>query len=460
MNTTALPLEPQNIVALPPQPKPKGKEPPFRVVEFHNYADDENGKPDKSKITSTSWRVVGWKRDKSGKDGGRVRENYSNRDAAEARKATLVTEWLTGHIDRALQETDLTRPQLRLAENAFARLGEDNEGDLMRAVEYWLEHGKKLTVKQSVRLDEAFKQYKQWLDTKGWLDDDPDSDYELRALTVRNLKSRVNVFVNSVDNRYVNEVTVDTIRDYLRARSISPKSKDNDRRGLSSFFSWAIDQGWTKVNPCQKKRRRRGKRNINPPAILTIDECKALLNAAEAYKGGKLVPYVALCLFGALRPWEASRIKWGAIFLADGKIRIDGAISKTGRMRVIEISPTLKAWLTKYQDKAIFPGNFRRDFDLVKATAGFDGTHHKPRSKKPVIEKPADDKPKLKDWIPDIMRHTAISHFFRNCGDYGFTAEWAGNSQEMITQYYQGFVDTKETKAFYSLRPTKGTSNA
>ena len=45
-----------------------------------------------------------------------------------------------------------------------------------------------------------------------------------------------------------------------------------------------------------------------PPSVLSVAECQKLLAAAEAHKGGLLVPYVAVCLFGGLRPFEASRL--------------------------------------------------------------------------------------------------------------------------------------------------------
>ena len=56
-------------------------------------------------------------------------------------------------------------------------------------------------------------------------------------------------------------------------------------------------------------------------------------------------------------------------------------------------------------------------------------------------------------WVPDVLRHTAISHYFRATGSYGRTAEQFGNSESIIKKHYQSRVSSKDTKRFYALRP-------
>jgi hypothetical protein len=55
------------------------------------------------------------------------------------------------------------------------------------------------------------------------------------------------------------------------------------------------------------------------------------------------------------------------------------------------------------------------------------------------------------------MRHTAISHYFRWTGSYGFSAEQFDNSETIIKSHYQGRVSSAGTKGFYRLFPGKGT---
>jgi integrase len=393
----------------------------FKIVSFRNRGG------------SMAHRVIGMKR-----NGNRVRENFADVEAAQCRKLELETEYLSGHTETTIQPTKLTGDQIRLAEAAFLRI--ENDDELLPAVEYWLKHGKAQSVTTSPRLDDAHAQFLEWL---------AGDDSGLRDLTKTNLRRRVNVFVNSVPNMRVADVTKEAIQTYLSKRAISPKSKDNDRRALSSFFSWCMDdeRKWTAVNPCSKKKKRIGKGKAEDqdeaPDILGVEDCETLLRAAEAHKGGRMVPYLAVCLFAGLRPFEAARLpsSWSQVNLPDNEIRLEASQTKTGRSRVVTICPTLRTWLEAYRDHPFYGPNWRRDFDMVKRSIGYG-------RKTPSF-------PNLKPWPVDVLRHTAISHYFRQTGSYGQTAEQFGNSEAIIKNHYQGRVSSDDTARFYDLRPAK-----
>jgi len=108
---------------------------------------------------------------------------------------------------------------------------------------------------------------------------------------------------------------------------------------------------------------------------------------------------------------------------------------------VVAICDTLSAWLRACKGKPFFPSNWRRDFDAIKAKAGYP--------------KPTKENPEPKPWPEDVLRHTAISHYFRKVGSYGQTAEQFGNSEAIIKAHYQGRVTSEDTKRFYSLMPQR-----
>jgi hypothetical protein len=87
--------------------------------------------------------------------------------------------------------------------------------------------------------------------------------------------------------------------------------------------------------------------------------------------------------------------------------------------------------------------NWRKEFDAVKAAAGFVGR------KDPDAKEPG------KPFPHDVMRHTAISYFFRDTGSYGLTAEQFGNSEAIIKKHYQGRVSSEDTQKFYSIKPSR-----
>ncbi len=382
-----------------------GRRERFRIIEFRNASG------------SKSYRVTGTNR-----QGKQIRENFADQQAAQCRQVELLADWLGRQNDEtALRATKLTDTQLRIAESAFVRLNADDE--MLLAVDHWLRHGKQNSVEESPRLDEAVSSFRTWLDTS-----------HLRPRTRDNLRVRLNVFAGLVGNLRVCDLTPEIIDSYLDKRNVSPASKDNDRRSISRFFSWCMDRKrrWAANNPCHAVKVEKGKNG--EPEILTLPECEKLLRTAERLKGGKLVPYASACLFGGLRPSEAQRLDWSAVNLVDREIRLDSTQTKTGRPRVVVICDTFAAWLRAYEGRPFFPPNWRKDFRQLKREAGY-GT-------------PTPKHPHLKQWTEDVMRHTAISHYFRKTGSYGQTAEQFGNSGAIIKNHYQGRVSSEETKKF------------
>ena len=411
--------QPANIIA-PTPPTPRlGRMPTatskgvrrqrFRILDFAN----ESG--------SRAYRVQGMTRDKV-----YVRENYSDLREAECRRTQLENEYLLGDDAplRAPRMTILTEDQLRLAEEIFRTMhkAEAEDCDLRTAVTSWLKAGRQKDQGIAPRLDEAFELYKAWLDTTP----------TLRLRSKDNYAGRTRVFVNSIENYRLDAITPDMIEAFLAKREISALSKINDLRVLVAFFKWAGDRPrrWLTINPAAAVTVEVGERP--EPAILTVAQCKALLRAAEAYREGRMVPTVVVCLFGGLRPSEAHRLTWPAVNLDDRELRLASTDTKTGRSRIVPIVDTLAAWLKAYPDWPFCLSD--RGMAAIRLAAG------------------------IAVWPPDVLRHTSISHYFRLTGSYGKTAEYHGNSESIIKRHYQGRVSSKETEAFYALLPKGGRS--
>ena len=373
-----------------------------------------------------SWRVTGTRR-----NGERIRENFARAEEAQFRHTELEGEFHAANGVAALRATRLTDEQIGIAEAAFKRLERDE--DLITAVDHWLRTGQPKTIKESPRLDEALKVYTEWLATT----------MELRTITKNRLRNRVEHFVANTGNVRVTDVLPEHIEKYLAQQTVVPNSKDGYCRALSSFFSWCMKgkRHWCVNNPCYAVEIEGLKSDDDrEPVVLPVSECEALLRAAEQFEHGHLVPYVSLCLFGGLRPTEAARLTWEQVNLADGEIRLKGTQTKTGKGRIMVIDETLKAWLSQYRNCGeIFRAKYENNLKKLRLNIGY-GTK-------------TEAQPHLRPWVPDVLRHTAISHYFRLTGSYGRTAEQFGNSEGIIKKHYQGRVSSEETKQFYALRP-------
>lgn len=250
-------------------------------------------------------------------------------------------------------------------------------------------------------------------------------------------------FVRNVPNVRVTDVLPDHIEKYLAHRNVSANTKDANCRALSSFFTWCMKgkRHWAINNPCYAVEiEGLTSDDDREPVVLVVKECAALLRAAEQFENGRLVPYVALCLFGGLRPFETARLTWEQVNLVDGEIRLKGTQTKTGKGRIVAIEKTLKAWLSRYRKSGeIYCSTYDLELKNLRASIGYGA--------------PTKEKPDLKPWVPDVLRHTAISHYFRATGSYGRTAEQFGNSEAIIKKHYQGRVSSEDTKQFYALKP-------
>ncbi len=362
------------------------------------------------------WEVRGYL------DGKRTREYFDTQGQAETRRVELELLRIGRKAVEIPRSTWLSHEQLKVAEWVFTRTTEPAE--VRTAMEYWSKIGKNAVAATEhaagVTLDEAVAKFEEYLRTA----------VDLRDATKRNLKYRAAMFASEVGNLELSKITPGTVEGWLATRKASPVTRDNDRRALARFFSWCIarPQRFLVSNPCREVRV--AKPEKGEPEIYSLTEVHRLLAAARRFRGGRFLKFVVLQLFGGMRPTEALRYR-DAQHVGES-IRIEGRQTKTGRGRTIEADPVLVAWLN---------------------VAGKGPVSDPQRSK--LLWGGLKAKARIGRWIPDGLRHTAVSHHFRRSGSYGLTAEWAGNSEAVIRAHYQARTTPEETARFWTLFPDR-----
>jgi integrase len=407
------------------KPGPKGKG-LFRIVEFTNASG------------TTAYRVTGWTL-----NGKRVRTNFA--EQADAIQELQRLEFETANLKDAARAvvTRLTPEQAAEAEAAYAAL----EGKpLLPAIRWYLENYREPVTKIAVAtaFDEFIKEKQK---------------ANKRPLTIRNLELKCRELKLLHGTKNVSDIGAPVMRDLIFKPERGPVARDNYRRALNGFFAWAKSKGYCESNPVDSIERIEA--DESDPQALSIEEAQNLMNAAASYKDGKLVPFVALALFAGMRPdQELKRITWDDINCDSETITVSGKVAKMRSKRVIEAvclvdkqgkketkrPSNLFQWLRPHANKdpktPIKGANWRRDFDAVKLLAGF-GTPEE-----------GEDKPKLKPWVQDYMRHTAISYHFAWCQHEGKTAMWAGNSPDIVHRKYKDLVKPENVRKFWSIAPT------
>jgi integrase len=384
--------------------------------------------------------------------GVRIRENYATQPEALARKQQLEIEVLNFVPEKRITTTRLTPSQEAEAERAFA----DLDGRPMPlAIRYFLENYREPLKK--IIVSEAFTEF---LDAK--------KRSGLRDASLQGLKTRVGFLVRKFPDKLVSDILPAHVAEAAAQPGVTDATREDNRRSFSSFFSWSMEKQYCITNPAKKTIRRRGTRDDVEPAILSLDDVRQFLGIASDYKGGKLVPYVTLALFAAIRPTELARITWDNLDLDAGTITIGAKMAKMRQRRIVDMAclteknkggreyalpANLIAWLKPHAAaKHPFRGvNWRKDFDAVKLAAGFGNPDLKPAGTETDAAKQR--RKALKPWTPDILRHTGISNHLACFQHEGKTAAWAGNSPDIIQRHYKGLVKQPDAKEFWKLAP-------
>lgn len=272
-----------------------------------------------------------------------------------------------------------------------------------------------------------------------------------RPNTILQVQGILNRFFSFIGDKYIEDITEEDVEAFLDAEA--PENSYNHFFTIvNGLFRWAIKQRHIRFNPCFSLELEESE--AKEVAVLSCEECVALLKAARELYDGEMLPYVALIIFAALRPDSEMRyITWEQINLEDGEIRV--IKGKRNKKRTVVISANLILWLKMCdQSRPIYPKGFKNKWAAVRRAAGFRGgtivTHSK---KAEVVRKKKAEESARKPWVKDYGRHTGISCHVRAGEDSGKTATWAGTSKEMIEEHYDGLVTGSQAKEFWSIVP-------
>jgi integrase len=394
----------------------------FRIVEFENPS------------RGTAFRVTGWTA-----DGKRIRENFKTHDEAVSRKQALDVQ--SANLETAGQTvfTRLTPAQVNDAEAARAtldRLGFTSWTFSMAADflgRNYRDPLKRISVKEAV---DKFRAEKKSANRRGrYL---KDLELELGYLTTKH------------GSKLTHEVQKEDLIEVIAVGDRGAERQNNIRKDFRTFFNWCAANGYAQSNPAELvpvKTVERGE-----IVTLSLEKVRALMGVAVGYKKGKLVPYVALATFCAIRPDELARLSWAQIDLGEKQVTITASAAKKRGRRVVDIPDNCVAWLAPHarKKKPIKGINWRKDFDWVKARIGYGNPERMPQGRK------GKDKKKwahLKPWPQDVLRHTGISCHYRLHEDEGKTASWAGNSPDMIHAHYRALISATDAAAFFEIVP-------
>jgi integrase len=200
---------------------------------------------------------------------------------------------------------------------------------------------------------------------------------------------------------------------------------------LKAVFNFGIKRGYLEKNPVCRLDFEKIKNG--EVVTLTPAQARALMTAASE-GDARLLPYHALGLFAGIRPMELQRLDWSNIDLTEGHVEITAAVSKTGRRRIIDIEPNLKAWLARcaQTEGAVVTtaSNLANRLSAIRHAAG------------------------IEDWPQDVMRHSYASYWLAEHGDINrLTLQLGHTSPTMLWQHYHRAATRRDAAKYWQIAP-------
>jgi len=270
---------------------------------------------------------------------------------------------------------------------------------------------------------------------------------EARPRTVANLRARLGLWERVAGLRWVSDINrsaVLALRDRSarvnakgqdRAQDVSRQTRVNDLLAASAFCSWLVEREWLAFNPVSGVKRPDAARDRPRPRVWSVDELARLLQAARGYEGGRfLLALVAMNFIGGARPSEVAGLRIRYEHGTTGKgvsgiARIEGGKMGGRADRNVALLPVALAWLGKMgwpeQGEAL-TGRARQE--ICKEAGGLK-------------------------WVPDICRHTCISHLVALKNNDAAVARECGTSEEVIFSRYHNLCSPEELEEWMGLRP-------
>jgi integrase len=249
------------------------------------------------------------------------------------------------------------------------------------------------------------------------------------------LRKRLARFCADFGNRPIAAITIEELDNWLRDLPLSPKSRSNFRANIGVLFSYASNRRIIDLNPIVHTAKPR--LADLPPEIFTVDELRALLEAANRV-APDVLPMIAIGAFAGLREAEIQRLDWSEVDLARGHIEVKAAKAKSARRRIVQMQPNLAAWLQPYSGMTgrVVPAGARRKLARVREAA------------------------KLARWPNNGLRHSFASYRLAASHDAPRVAHELGHtSPQMLYSTYRELVLPTEAERYWKIEPAAETAN-
>jgi site-specific recombinase XerD len=369
------------------------------------------------------------------KSGKRERHSHETRDKAKEH-ATELREKYKQHGEAAA----IIRPSLADAATAAEKILKPWDVSLVDAAKIVAEIKKRESA--SKPLDEA---------VDAWLD----ACEGLRDRTLGSYRQTANRLKASFADGFLASITADDIQNAISPPGAAGAAVLGRIRNSRAFWRWAAKRGWCDADVFKAVEAPKSGRNQKEITILTPAEAKKLLQLTEQHYPEAVASY-ALQLFAGIRVEEIGRLE--ARHVTEAGIEMSADITKKGRRRHINPSPTLMAWLNAYPFEPC--PNWKEVDKACRRLAGWnlqsrllDKKQKKDKAKGKNPKKLAP--PPFGRWPQNALRHSHASYAIAAgvpLESLLFKFGHTGNPS-VLREHYVGRASKKEAIAFFGIGP-------
>jgi integrase len=251
---------------------------------------------------------------------------------------------------------------------------------------------------------------------------------ELSKLTLYELTSNARIIRQAFDSLKINELAEATVARFVESLTQKPQGRKNILTKVSQFLNYCVRQKWLTANPAAGIKIKVRAREVE---ILSVDEVRRLLAVTcdTGVASSGVFPFLVLQLYGGLRPFEASRMRWESIHFETGQIEVRGETSKTRETRFVPMIAPLPELLLPYRrSHGPLPGpRFELTLREVKRAAG------------------------LVPWKVDCLRHSFASYWLPIHQNRVELCEILGNSLAVVKKHYRKAIPRTVAEEFWSI---------
>lgn len=236
----------------------------------------------------------------------------------------------------------------------------------------------------------------------------------------------------------IGAITGAEIDAWLRELEVAPRTRNNLRNAVQTFFSYAKARRYLPKDHDELDAVPLAKDRDGEIEVFTPGELAEILTCADQ----RLVAFLALGAFAGIRHAEIQRLDWQDIHFEEGIIEIRAAKAKTASRRTLPLLDNLRQWLTPHREDS---GPVCVYQNVASEIVRLVGAINARRAEAKVKGEFA--------WKHNALRHSFISYRVAAIQNVAQVALEAGNSPQMIFRHYRELVRPVDAKKWFLIAP-------